>query len=329
MDNLELEGKLKKFSESINSVYQEIDKVVVGQKTVIKLMLVTLFSRGHGIFIGVPGVGKTLIVSTLSDVLDLNFNRIQFTPDLLPSDILGTEIIEEDIQTGRKAFKFIKGPVFTNILLADEINRTPPKTQSALLEAMQEKMVTVGGESYVLNLPFHVFATQNPIEQEGTYPLPEAQLDRFLLQIDLDYPNLEDEKKIIEWTTTKEQEKIGVVMTPVEILEFQKMILNLPLSQPVLSYIANINRETRPKESSVELVKEFVEYGAGPRGGQALSLASKVIAAMDGRPSPSIEDVKQIAVAALKHRIILNFKGHAEGVSVDEIINAVLKSVSL
>lgn len=329
MENMDLDSKLKYFSKAVDRIYGEIDKVVVGQKDVIKLMLVTLFSRGHGIFIGVPGVGKTLIVSTLSDVLDLNFNRIQFTPDLLPSDILGTEIIEEDVQSGKKAFKFIKGPVFTNILLADEINRTPPKTQSALLEAMQEKNVTVGGESYMLDLPFHVFATQNPIEQEGTYPLPEAQLDRFLLQIDLDYPDFQDEKKIIELTTTKEKEKIEVVMNPSEILDFQKMILHLPLSEPVLSYITKVTRETRPRDSSVDLVKEFVEYGAGPRGGQALSLASKVIAAMDGRPSPSIEDVKKIAVAALKHRIILNFKGHAEGIILNDIIEAVLKKVSL
>ncbi len=326
IDTTELEKEVIGFQEKIEKTIAEMEKVVVGQKRTIRLLLATLFSGGHGLFVGVPGIGKTLIVSTLARVLDLEFNRIQFTPDLLPSDVTGTEIIEEDRVTGSKVFKFVKGPIFTNILLADEINRSPPKTQSALLQAMQEKIVTVYGKTYSVPQPFHVFATQNPIEQEGTYPLPEAQLDRFLMEIDLDYPDYGEEKEIIRTTTTREMPELQKVLSPGDILKYQKLILNLPLPEVILDFITTFVRETRPATSSVESVKKYVLYGAGPRGGQALSLASKVIALMSGRVTPSIDDVREIAVPSLKHRIILNFQGMSEGITTSDIIEEIFDS---
>ena len=324
----DVQGNVKAFQNSINKVFEEMGKVVVGQKRTIELLLTTLFSGGHALFVGVPGVGKTLVVSTLSEVLDLRFNRVQFTPDLLPADITGSEIVEEERGTGKKIFRFIRGPVFTNILLADEINRSPPKTQSALLQAMQEKNVTVYGKTYSLEPPFHVFATQNPIEQEGTYPLPEAQLDRFMMQIDVEYPSEKEETDIIRLTTTRELPHLEMVLSPVEILFYQKFILNLPQPEVILKYITLIVRETRPETTSVEEVKEYVQYGAGPRGGQFLSLGSKVIALMDGRVAPSMEDVRKIVVPVLKHRMILNFKAHAEGITTENIIQKVVEKVT-
>ena len=324
----DVQENVKAFQGSINKVFEEMEKVVVGQKRTIELLLTTLFSGGHALFVGVPGVGKTLVVSTLSDVLDLHFNRVQFTPDLLPADITGSEIVEEERGTGKKVFRFIRGPVFTNILLADEINRSPPKTQSALLQAMQEKNVTVYGKTYNLEPPFHVFATQNPIEQEGTYPLPEAQLDRFMMQIDMEYPSEEEETDIIRLTTTRELPHLEKVLSPSEILFYQKFILNLPQPEVILKYITLIVRETRPETTSVEEVKEYVQYGAGPRGGQFLSLGSKVIALMDGRVAPSMEDVRKIVVPVLKHRMILNFKAHAEGITTENIIHKVVEKVT-
>ncbi len=327
MTEVLIEKEVAAFKELVDSVKSEMGKVVVGQKRTIDLLLITLFSRGHALFVGVPGVGKTLIVSTLARVLDLDFKRVQFTPDLLPGDITGTEIVEEDRATGGKVFRFVQGPVFTNILLADEINRSPPKTQSALLEAMQEKRVTVYGKNYILPDPFHVFATQNPIEHEGTYPLPEAQLDRFMMEIDMEYPSEEEEKDIIKLTTTGEVPSLNKILTPENILKFQSIVLNLPLPELIVNFIVSLIRATRPETTFIDEVKEFVEIGIGPRGGQFLSLGSKVRALMYGRVAPSIEDVINVAVPILKHRLIMNFKGRSEGISSDIIISKIIDYV--
>lgn len=294
----------------------EIGKKIIGQNETIDQLLISIFSQGHALLIGVPGLAKTMLIQTLAQVLDLDFNRIQFTPDLMPSDILGAEMLNKE-----RDFQFIKGPIFANIILADEINRTPPKTQAALLEAMQEKGVTIAGKHYNLPLPFFVLATQNPIEQEGTYPLPEAQLDRFMFNIYLDYPSLEEEKQIVNLTTTDEEPTINKILTKEEIIAFQHLVRKVPVTDTVVSYAVNLVHKLRPNtDLSSNLTNEFIEWGAGPRGSQTLILAAKCHALLKGKYSPDIEDVQAIAVPTLRHRLVRNFKAEAKGYSVDRLV---------
>ncbi|MEG9326969.1 MoxR-like ATPase [Salinimicrobium catena] len=297
---------------------REIARRIVGQQEVVDQILLSVFSGGHSLLIGVPGLAKTLMVNTIAQALGLNFKRIQFTPDLMPSDILGSEILDENRQ-----FKFIKGPVFGNIILADEINRTPPKTQAALLEAMQERAVTVAGQHYKLNLPYFVLATQNPIEQEGTYPLPEAQLDRFMFAIKLDYPNFQEEVEVVKNTTSDEEVTIEPLFTASEIVDFQHLIRRIPVADNVVEYAVNLVSKTRPAgDKATDLVKEFVDWGAGPRASQNLVLAAKANAAVNGKFSPDIEDVQAVALGILRHRVIKNYKAEAEGISEEKIIKS-------
>ena len=306
--------------EKYEKLKQEISKVIEGQKEVIDGLLISVFSRGHCLLVGVPGLAKTLMVHTLSNVLGLSFNRIQFTPDLMPSDIIGTEILDES-----RHFRFIKGPVFANIILADEINRTPPKTQSALLEAMQEKAVTVAGQTYHLDEPFFVLATQNPIEQEGTYPLPEAQLDRFMFNIWLDYPSHEEEIKIMKMTTTDTSRKPEIVLNSAEILFFQNLIRKIPVPENVYNYAVGLASKTRPGTASADnWAKEYLTWGAGPRASQYLIIGAKCHSVLRGKYSPDIEDVKAVAVPVLRHRIVRNYKAEAEGIREEAIINHLL-----
>jgi len=301
---------------SCDNIKKEVSKVIVGQENVIEKLLMTVFSGGHAVLIGVPGLAKTLLVNSISKTLGLQFNRIQFTPDLMPSDIMGAEIIDNE-----RNFKFVKGPLFGNIILADEINRTPPKTQSALLEAMQEKSVTVSGKTYNLNVPFFVLATQNPIEQEGTYPLPEAQLDRFMFSIVIDYPSLNDELKIVKNTTTINHQQINEVLTFDEILSFQKSLLGMPITNTVYSYAVELVRKTRPNtENCPEEIRKFIDFGAGPRASQYLILGSKMHAVLRGKYSPDIEDVRAVSEDVLRHRLVKNYKAEAEGVTIEKII---------
>ncbi|MFD0977999.1 AAA family ATPase [Salinimicrobium gaetbulicola] len=296
----------------------EIAKRIVGQQDVVDQILLSVFSGGHSLLIGVPGLAKTLMVNTIAQALGLNFKRIQFTPDLMPSDILGSEILDENRQ-----FKFIKGPVFGNIILADEINRTPPKTQAALLEAMQERAVTVAGQHYKLNLPYFVLATQNPIEQEGTYPLPEAQLDRFMFAIKLDYPSFEEEVEVVKSTTSDVEVEIEPLFTAREIVDFQHLVRRVPVSDNVVEYAVNLVSKTRPSgEKAPEIVREFVDWGAGPRASQNLILGAKAHAAVNGKFSPDIEDVQAVAMGILRHRVIKNYKAEAEGISEEKIIKS-------
>lgn len=296
----------------------EIAKRIVGQQDVVDQILLSVFSGGHSLLIGVPGLAKTLMVNTIAQALGLNFKRIQFTPDLMPSDILGSEILDENRQ-----FKFIKGPVFGNIILADEINRTPPKTQAALLEAMQERAVTVAGQHYKLNLPYFVLATQNPIEQEGTYPLPEAQLDRFMFAIKLDYPSFEEEVEVVKSTTSDVEVEIQPLFNAREIVDFQHLIRRVPVSDNVVEYAVNLVSKTRPSgEKAPEIVREFVDWGAGPRASQNLILGAKAHAAVNGKFSPDIEDVQAVAMGILRHRVIKNYKAEAEGISEEKIIKS-------
>ncbi|QTD38381.1 MoxR family ATPase [Polaribacter batillariae] len=298
----------------------EIGKVIIGQQEAVNFTLLSIFCGGHSLLIGVPGLAKTLLVNTVSDALGLNFKRIQFTPDLMPSDILGSEILDEN-----RHFKFIKGPIFSNIILADEINRTPPKTQAALLEAMQERSVTVSGNHYKLELPFFVLATQNPIEQEGTYPLPEAQLDRFMFSINLEYPTFQEEVQVVKNTTSSLQQKIKSIFSGAEIVEIQHLIRKIPVAENVIEYAVRLVGKTRPKSAeATELVKSYLDWGAGPRASQNLILAAKAHAAVHGKFSPDIEDVKAVAVPILSHRIVKNYKAEAEGISIKEIINSLL-----
>ncbi|MEN3014162.1 MAG: MoxR family ATPase [Endomicrobiia bacterium] len=317
-----VEEIIKKF----NLIIKEIEKKIVGQKQVIKELLISILSRGHCLIVGVPGLAKTMIVHTISEVMDLKFNRIQFTPDLMPSDITGTEVIEEDPLTKKRNYRFIPGPIFANIILADEINRTPPKTQSALLQAMQEYKVTVNGVTYELPLPFIVLATQNPIEQEGTYPLPEAQLDRFFFQINIDYPSKEEEKEILFRTTGTYEAEIKKVVSKEEILEFQSFIRKVPISEYVISYIIDLVRSTRPKEeASFDFVKKYVQWGCGPRAEQTLVVASKANALLNGEYSVSIDDVNEVVLPSLRHRIILNYQAVAEAITPDKIITHIVE----
>jgi len=298
----------------------EIAKIIVGQDTVIDQILLSIFSGGHALLIGVPGLAKTLMVNTLSQALGLDFKRIQFTPDLMPSDILGSEILDEN-----RHFKFIKGPIFSNIILADEINRTPPKTQAALLEAMQERAVTIAGENYKLDLPYFVLATQNPIEQEGTYPLPEAQLDRFMFAVKLEYPSFEEEVLVVKKTTSDVRNKVNPLFTAQEIIDFQQLIRRIPVADNVIEYAVTLVSKTRPDNSlSNEFVKNYLDWGAGPRASQNLILAAKAHAAFQGKYSPDIEDVKAVAIGILRHRIIKNYKADAEGITEEVIIQKLL-----
>ncbi|MCW8897160.1 MAG: AAA family ATPase [Flavobacteriales bacterium] len=308
------------FVKRYNILKQEIGKVIVGQDEVIKSVLISIFSRGHCLLVGVPGLAKTLLINTLADALGLSFNRIQFTPDLMPSDIIGSEILDET-----KNFKFIKGPLFANIILADEINRTPPKTQSALLEAMQEKTVTAAGNHYKLDNPFFVLATQNPIEQEGTYPLPEAQLDRFMFNIWVDYPKYAEELAIVKATTTDSNIQLSKVMNAEEIIFFQNLIRKLPVADNVLEYAVKLASSTRPgNDFSPEIVNNYLSWGAGPRASQYLIVGAKCHAALNGKYSPDIDDVKAVATPILRHRIVRNYKAEADGYSIEKIIEALL-----
>jgi len=300
----------------------EIGKIIIGQDEVVKDVIISIFSKGHCLLIGVPGLAKTLLVNTIADVLGLTYNRIQFTPDLMPSDIIGSEILGED-----RNFKFIKGPLFANIILADEINRTPPKTQAALLEAMQERSVTTGGKRYELGNPFFVLATQNPIEQEGTYPLPEAQLDRFMFNVWLDYPSLQDEITVVKNTTSNRKVDLRKVISNEEIIYFQELVRRIPVTDNVLEYAVKLASKTRPNtEHAAEIANKYLSWGAGPRASQYLIISSKCHSLIKGKYSPDIEDVKAVAAAILRHRIVRNYKAEAEGISVDAIIAELLKS---
>jgi MoxR-like ATPase len=302
------------------SLTQEVSKVIIGQEDAVKLLITSIFCGGHSLLVGVPGLAKTLLINTLSQALNLNFNRIQFTPDLMPSDIIGSETLDKD-----RNFKFIKGPIFSNVVLADEINRTPPKTQSALLESMQEYAVTIGGVRYELDRPFFVLATQNPIEQEGTYPLPEAQLDRFMLMIKLGYPDYEAEVAVVKGTTTDRTVAVNSILSKEDILKFQKLVRKVPVVDNVYEYAVSLVHKTRPGAvKSSALANNYLEWGAGPRASQYLILGAKCHALMAGKYSPDIEDVKAIANAVLCHRIVLNFKAEAEGISEEEIIRQLL-----
>ena len=309
------------FVEKYGTLRQEIGKVIVGQDEVLQNVLISIFSRGHGLLVGVPGLAKTLMVNTIARVLGLTYSRIQFTPDLMPSDIIGTEILDE-----QRRFKFIQGPVFANIILADEINRTPPKTQSALLEAMQEKAITVAGKNYRLSEPFFVLATQNPIEQEGTYPLPEAQLDRFMFNIWLDYPTFEQEIDVVRSTTMDKAVELKEVLTAEEIMFFQGLVRRIPVPDNVYKYAVTLASRTRPGTSMAHpLASEYLTWGAGPRASQYLIIGAKCHAAIHGKYSPDIEDIHAVATAILRHRIVRNYKAEAEGYSIERIVNELLK----
>src|SRR5690606_9700881 len=304
--------------EKYGLLKKEISKIIVGQEEVVDQLLNAIFSGGHALLIGVPGLAKTLMVNTVAQALGLEFKRIQFTPDLMPSDILGSEILDENRQ-----FRFIKGPVFANIILADEINRTPPKTQAALLEAMQERAVTIAGHHYKLSLPYFVLATQNPIEQEGTYPLPEAQLDRFMFAINLEYPSFAEEVEVVKQTTAGINQSVNALFTAQEIIDFQQLIRRIPVADNVIEYAVGLVGKTRPNSPSApEIVKNYIDWGAGPRASQNLILAAKSNAALNGKYSPDIEDVQKAAIGILRHRLIKNYKAEAEGLSIEEIIRS-------
>ncbi len=319
--------KIKLLSESIHKVKSEIGKVIIGQNDIIEQLLIALFARGHVLLIGVPGLAKTLLIRTLAKALDLKFSRIQFTPDLMPGDISGTEIIEDDISSGQKKFRFVKGPIFANIVLADEINRTPPKTQAALLESMEEHSVTAAGTTYILGEPFFVLATQNPIEQEGTYPLPEAQLDRFMFNIWLDYPEFDEEVRIVKSTTSLNKPEINKVLTGEQIIDFQDLVRKVPVSDNVIDFAVKLVRSTRPESTNLQFVKDFLSYGAGPRASQYIILGAKSRAAFHGKFTPDIDDVKAAALPVLRHRIVTNFNAEADNVSANDIIKRVVESV--
>ena len=315
-DVIAIENLVKKYKD----LKLEVGKIIIGQNKAIDHVLLSLLCGGHSLLIGVPGLAKTLLVNTISKTLGLNFKRIQFTPDLMPSDIIGSEILDED-----RHFKFIKGPIFSNIILADEINRTPPKTQAALLEAMQEKSVTVAGHPYLIEPPFFVLATQNPIEQEGTYPLPEAQLDRFMFSIHLDYPSFEEEIEVVKSTTTDETKVIDSIFSAEEILNLQHLIRRIPVADNVVEYAVTLVSKTRPDSSrATQIVKDYIDWGAGPRASQNLILAAKGNAAIQGKFSPDIEDVQAVAYAILRHRIVKNYKAEAEGITEEQIIKSLL-----
>lgn len=319
--------QVKKLHQQRDELFDEIGKIIIGQKQIIRQLLIAQLSRGHCLLVGVPGLAKTMMISSLAELMDLKFSRIQFTPDLMPSDITGTEILEEDRSTGKRTFKFVKGPVFGNIILADEINRTPPKTQAALLEAMQENKVTAAGEDYNLEAPFFVLATQNPIEQEGTYPLPEAQLDRFMFSLNIDYPPFEDEIEIVKSTTIEQQASLETIISREQILEYQKLVRRVPVADNVIELAVKLSVNSRPGETDIDFVKEWVDWGAGPRASQYLVLAAKASAALDGRPAPGIQDITDVAKPVLRHRIIPNFNAEAEGIDSNVIVEKLIKEI--
>jgi MoxR-like ATPase len=322
---------VEELAQAKRQILDQIERRVVGQRDVVEHLLISLFAKGHCLFVGVPGLAKTLLISTLADVLNLSFNRVQFTPDLMPSDITGTDILEEDRTTGHREFRFVKGPLFANIILADEVNRTPPKTQAALLQAMQEYRVTAGGETYPLDLPFLVFATQNPIEQEGTYPLPEAQLDRFMFLVDVGYPSAEEEVQIVKSTTAGKPPPLQKVLSPEKILELQDLVRRVPVPDHVVRYAVELVRHTRPKEpNALEFVKTNVAWGAGPRASQYLVLGAKARAILNGRFAATVEDVRALARPVLRHRVLPNFHAESEGITstklIDDLVTAVKPS---
>ncbi len=317
--------QMEKLEVARSAILSELEKQIVGQKQVIDELLITLFSGGHCLLVGVPGLAKTLLIRTIAQILDLKFNRIQFTPDLMPADITGTDIIQEDTSTGDRSFRFIQGPVFSNIVLADEINRTPPKTQAALLQAMQEHHVTASGQTYPLPEPFFVLATQNPIEQEGTYPLPEAQLDRFMFNIHIGYPNQAEEKQIVMSTTSAYQASFNQVLTGAEILQLQQLVRKVPVAETIVDYAVALSRNTRPNNDvAPQFVKDWISWGAGPRASQYLILGAKARAVLSGRPHASFEDVKAVAKPVLRHRILTNFNAEADGITSLNIIDKLL-----
>jgi len=326
-DKRDFDEFLGKFNKHHGLMTDELHKVIIGQQSVIDQILAAIFTGGHCLLVGVPGLAKTLIVSTIAKILDAEFKRIQFTPDLMPSDITGTNVLDET-ESGKREFRFVKGPVFTNVLLADEINRTPPKTQAALLQAMQEHEVTVGQETYKLPDPFFVIATQNPIEQEGTYPLPEAQLDRFMFNVKVDYPSLEEEERILAATATGERSEVRRVLTAKSIVFLQKQISQIEIAPLTINYVTRLVRATRPKEAdSPKFIQELIDWGAGPRAGQYLIAGGKAMAAMNGQPAVSVENIRRVAIPVLRHRIAPNFQAQAEGYTPESIIERLIKEV--
>jgi len=319
---------VREIAEARRAIAAEIGKRIVGQESVVDHLLIALFARGHCLFVGVPGLAKTTLIQTLSDVLDLSFGRIQFTPDLMPSDITGTDVLEEDRATGRRVFRFVRGPVFANVILADEINRTPPKTQAALLQSMQEYRVSAGGQTYDLPLPFLVFATQNPIEQEGTYPLPEAQLDRFMFQIDVSYPSEDEEVRIVNQMTTSYRPALRKLLSPDRILDLQDLVLRVPAASHVVRYAVALGRSSRPTEATApDFIKKYVSWGAGPRASQYLILAAKARAILNGRYAASTDDVRALAMPVLVHRVLPNFHAEADGLTARTLVGQLIDSV--
>ena len=316
---------LEKLTDFQNRFFNEIGKSIIGQKDVLDHILIALLCKGHTLIVGVPGLAKTLMIKSMADLLDLTFSRIQFTPDLMPSDITGTEVLEEDQTSGKRAFRFFKGPIFGNIILADEINRTPPKTQAALLEAMQEHKVTAAGNTYDLEEPFFVLATQNPIEQEGTYPLPEAQLDRFMFNILIDYPSRKDEVSIVQTTTDVTDTSLNKVISREEILEYQGLVRRVPVAENVIEYAVDLVNATRPGGDAKDFINEWIDWGAGPRASQYLILGAKTRAVLDSRPTAEIDDVKSLALPVLRHRVLPNFNAEAEGMKVNDILKKLIE----
>jgi MoxR-like ATPase len=318
---------VKEIARARGEILREVEKRIVGQHRVIEHLLTAMFARGHCLFVGVPGLAKTLLIQTLAETLNLTFNRIQFTPDLMPSDITGTDVLEEDHATGRRSFRFIRGPIFSNLVLADEINRTPPKTQAALLQSMQEYRVTAGGQTYGLEPPFLVFATQNPIEQEGTYPLPEAQLDRFMFQVDVDYPSETEEEEIVRQQTSSYRAPLARVLSPPRIVALQDLVLRVPVADHCVKFAVALARATRPGDAgAADFVREYVAWGAGPRASQYLVLGAKARAILDGRFAVAIEDIAALARPTLQHRLILNYKAEAEGVRAGALVDRLLQA---
>jgi MoxR-like ATPase len=324
---------IQELVEAAASTKAALAQRIIGQQDVIEHLLIALLARGHALFVGVPGLAKTLLIQTLAGVLDLDFNRIQFTPDLMPSDVTGTDVLEQS-DDGRRSFRFVRGPIFTNLLLADEINRTPPKTQAALLQAMQEYQVTASGATHSIGRPFHVFATQNPIEQEGTYPLPEAQMDRFMFMLDVAYPSEADEIEIVRSTTGEERAPLQKVLSPEKIIALQDLVRRIPVAENVVHYAVGLTRATRPASCSEHLspeatarIREFVAFGAGPRASQYLVLGAKARAALHGRTTPTVDDVRSLAIVVLSHRIVTNFHAEASGVSAGDLVRDVLQGV--
>ena len=320
---------LENLSRSRDLFFNEINKVVIGQKQILEQLFIALLSNGHTLLVGVPGLAKTLIIKTFSEVLDMSFKRIQFTPDLMPSDITGTELIDLDQETGQRTFRFFKGPVFANIVLADEVNRTPPKTQAALLEAMQEHKVTSGGKTYNLDEPFFVLATQNPIEQEGTYPLPEAQLDRFMFNLKIDYPTNDEEIAIVRQTTKPVSDSLSPIMTKSEINSYQDLVRKVPVADNVVEYAVKLVSATRPNsENAPSFINESISWGAGPRASQFLILGSKAKAILEGRPTPNIDDINSLAIPILRHRVLTNFNAETQGLKVEDLISQLLEKLN-